>query len=155
MLGSILETRPSSGPYDHVQSSAPYSGTIGPNRKTASTQLSVSAIPTPLARGVSDASAHTPVSPRSTIPGNDARSLNRRSVDARSISIYDEPYQDVPLYGDARHVPQMYSGRDMQFASQSPTPFLSEPGMSQEEIERLEEEERRIDAAIAEAERRR
>jgi len=36
------------------------------------------------------------------------------------------------------------------------SPFLSvEPGMSDEEMRRLEEEERRIDAAIAEAERER
>tara|TARA_R110002060_G_scaffold40015_4_gene51262 strand:- start:118 stop:228 length:111 start_codon:yes stop_codon:yes gene_type:complete len=34
------------------------------------------------------------------------------------------------------------------------SPFLSEEGMTPEEVARLEEEERRIDAAIAEAERR-
>jgi len=154
MLGSILETRPSSGPYDHVQSSAPYSGPLGPHRRTLSSQLAVAPAPATLSRGPSDASIQTPVSP-STIPGNDARSLNRRSIDARSVSIYDEPYQDIPLYGDARHMPQVYNSQNLPFLSQSPTPFLSEPGMSQEEIERLEEEERRIDAAIAEAERRR
>jgi hypothetical protein len=32
-------------------------------------------------------------------------------------------------------------------------PFLTEEGMSAEDVARLEEEERRIDAAIAEAER--
>jgi hypothetical protein len=36
-----------------------------------------------------------------------------------------------------------------------PTHHLREPGMSDEEVTRLEEEERRLDEAIAEAERRR
>lgn len=36
-----------------------------------------------------------------------------------------------------------------------PTHHLREPGMSDEEVARLEEEERRLDEAIAEAERRR
>lgn len=157
MLGSILETRPSSGPYDHVQSSAPYAGPLGPHRRTASgeRQLTPAPIPTALSRGASDASARAPVSPRSTLHGNDARSLNRRSVDARSVSVYEEPYQDLPVYGETRHVPQVFNGQSLPFLSQSPTPFLSEPGMTEEEIERLEEEERRIDEAIAEAERRR
>lgn len=55
-----------------------------------------------------------------------------------------EPYHDVPRYGDARHAAQILQA-----------PFLSEPGMTDEELSRLEEEERAIDAAIAEAERRR
>ncbi|KAI9641113.1 hypothetical protein NHQ30_010543 [Ciborinia camelliae] len=45
-------------------------------------------------------------------------------------------------------VPQVYKGT-LQ------APFLSEPGMSPEEVARLEEEERRIDEAIAEAEEER
>ena len=37
----------------------------------------------------------------------------------------------------------------------APVHHLHEPGMSEEEVARLEEEERRLDEAIAEAERRR
>ncbi len=62
-----------------------------------------------------------------------------------------EEYRDVPaipIFGDARRSPQIFEGR-------VPTPFLSEEGMSAEEIARFEEEERRIDLAIAEAEERR
>jgi hypothetical protein len=40
-------------------------------------------------------------------------------------------------------------------APSGPTQHLREPGMSDEEVARLEEEERRLDEAIAEAERRR
>lgn len=54
----------------------------------------------------------------------------------------------MPTYGDTRHTPRVYE-------SASQTPFLSEPGMSEEELTRLEDEERRIDAAIAAAEGRR
>jgi hypothetical protein len=61
-----------------------------------------------------------------------------------------EEYHDVPIYGDARHTPTVYQSHPSLQA-----PFLSEEGMSEEEIARLEEEERRIDAAIAEAEERR
>lgn len=62
-----------------------------------------------------------------------------------------EEYHDVPVYGDARHVPQVFPGN----SSSLQAPFLhSEEGMTPEEVARLEEEERRIDAAIAEAERR-
>ncbi|KAH7417211.1 hypothetical protein BKA64DRAFT_293172 [Cadophora sp. MPI-SDFR-AT-0126] len=61
-----------------------------------------------------------------------------------------EQYHDVPIYGDARHVPQVFLGNAQPMQS----PFLSEEGMTPEEVARLEEEERRIDAAIAEAERR-
>lgn len=68
-----------------------------------------------------------------------------------------EQYHDVvPIYGDARHVPQVLTGnstsRGVGVGVQSP--FLSEEGMTPAEVARLEEEERRIDAAIAEAERR-
>jgi hypothetical protein len=63
----------------------------------------------------------------------------------RSLSTYSVPYSDIPTYGETRHTPQLYE-------SPSQTPFLSEPGMSAEELSRLEEEERRIDAAIAAAE---
>lgn len=55
------------------------------------------------------------------------------------------------MYGDARHIPQVYSGAA---TLQIPAPFLSEPGMTDEELTRLEDEERRIDEAILEAERR-
>lgn len=40
-------------------------------------------------------------------------------------------------------------------AASGPTHHLREPGMTDEEVARLEEEERRLDEAIAEAERRR
>ncbi|KAG9246812.1 hypothetical protein BJ878DRAFT_539893 [Calycina marina] len=149
ILPSMLNSHPSLGPYDHVSSSAPYQGTLGPHRKTNSAQLSVTpATPqsSTLQHGASDASALsecTPVSPNTI----GAWSLGRRSVDARSLSMYEEPYSDMPGYGECRYVPQVYN--------HSPTPYLNEPGMTEEDIHRLEEEERRIDAAIAEAERRR
>jgi hypothetical protein len=60
-----------------------------------------------------------------------------------------EEYHDVPIYGDARHTPTVYESHPSLLQA----PFLSEEGMSAEEIARLEEEERRIDAAIEEAER--
>ncbi len=56
----------------------------------------------------------------------------------------------MPVYGDARHSPRVYNGEGGVQA-----PFLGEEGLSAEEVARLEEEERRIDAAIAEAEQRR
>lgn len=59
---------------------------------------------------------------------------------------HDDP---SPVYGDARHVAQVY-----QAPTQVQAPFLSEPGMTDEELTRLEDEERQIDAAILEAERR-
>jgi hypothetical protein len=79
-----------------------------------------------VSRGVSDASG--PISPRSA-----------RTRDGEDF----EEYHDEPIYGDARHVPQVYEG-----ALQAP--FLSTRGMTAEELE----EERRIDLAIAEAEGR-
>lgn len=143
MLGSILETRPSSGPYDHLSTSAPYNGPVGPGRlsplpqqtllpqrhPTSATVNTMHTEVSNISRGLSDASG--PMSPRSTVRGD-----------------FEEPYHDVPIYGDARHIPQVYQG-NMQ------APFLSEPGMTDEELTRLEEEERRIDAAILEAEGRR
>jgi hypothetical protein len=132
ILGSILETRPSSGPYDHLSSSAPYTGPAGNVRR----QPTVGTMNTSLSRAISNVSG--PVSPRSTA----------RGAEAEFEEPYHQPYQDVPVYGETRHTPQLYQG-----ALQAP--FLSEPGMSDEELSRLEEEERRIDAAIAEAEGRR
>ena len=55
----------------------------------------------------------------------------------------------MPIYGDARHTPTLYESSP----SFMQTPFLHDAeGMSEAEIARLEEEERRIDAAIAAAE---
>ena len=82
-----------------------------------------------VSRGISDASA--PLSPRS-------------GTTRRGGGEDFEEYHDEPVYGDARHVPQIYEG------SSSQAPFLSSRGMTAEELE----EERRIDLAIAEAERR-
>lgn len=64
------------------------------------------------------------------------------------------------VYGDARHVPQVFSAHNDGSARNGGSvvgrgvPFLGEEteGMSPEDLARLEEEERRIDAAIAEAE---
>jgi hypothetical protein len=81
-------------------------------------------------------------------------------VSPRSVSIpastpsedFDE-YHDTPMpvYGDARHSPRVYNSEERGVGVKAP--FLSEEGMTPEEVARLEEEERRIDAAIAEAER--
>ncbi|RFU35233.1 hypothetical protein B7463_g1119, partial [Scytalidium lignicola] len=64
---------------------------------------------------------------------------------------FNEPFHDhhTPVYGDARHTPvtQVSSSREAVAV------LLSEPGMTDEDFARLEEEERRIDAAIAAAER--
>lgn len=143
MLGSILETRPSLSPFSHLSTSAPYNGPVGPGRlsplpqqslipqrhPTSATVNTMHTEVSNISRGLSDASG--PMSSRSTVRGD-----------------FEEPYHDVPIYGDARHVPQIYQGT-LQ------APFLSEPGMTDEELTRLEEEERRIDAAILEAEGRR
>jgi len=131
-------------PYDPIPS-APYTGTIGtsnnnknniPRRKpTAATMASA------VSRGLSTASSVSagPISPRSAHTG---------SGTTPSGSEEFETYRDVPVYGDARHVPQVVNATRI--------PFLGEEtqGMSPEEVARLEEEERRIDLAIAEAERR-
>jgi hypothetical protein len=76
------------------------------------------------------------------------RSAHTGSGTTPSGSEEFETYHDVPVYGDARHVPQVFNA--------TRTPILGEEteGMSPEEVARLEEEERRIDLAIAEAERR-
>ena len=75
---------------------------------------------------------------------------------------------ETPRYGDARHTPTFHTGVDgavsvVQHGGVSSSPdtttgvgsylHTSEPGMSQEEMARLEDEERRIDEAIAAAER--
>lgn len=134
--------------YDSLNASAPYSGLAAapPKRKQASPPPPVtqhvqppsqhllsrelSDASGPLMRGLSDASG--PISPRSTV---------------RSEGREFEEYHDVPIYGDARHTPTVYQSHPSLQA-----PFLSEEGMSAEEIARLEDEERRIDAAIAAAE---
>jgi hypothetical protein len=119
--------------YDSLNASAPYSGAaaVPPRRRDPPAPIASNNRVSMLSRGVSNATT-IPVSPRTMQDGEDNE--------------FEEPYHDEPIYGDARHVPQVYQGS-------LPAPFLSEPGMSEAEIMRLEEEERRIDAAIAEAER--
>ncbi|PVH88291.1 hypothetical protein DL98DRAFT_565951 [Cadophora sp. DSE1049] len=110
--------------------SAPYAGAAAaiPRRKpTAATMAST------VSRGLSTTSGTSSSGARSPRSGEGF-----------------EQYHDVPIYGDARHVPQVFPGHTRSMQS----PFLSEEGMTPEEVARLEEEERRIDAAIAEAERR-
>ncbi|KAH8657421.1 hypothetical protein BGZ60DRAFT_130638 [Tricladium varicosporioides] len=156
--------RPGSGgrhsalsPYEQIPSQ-PYSGTAAaiPRRKAATGIQSntqsrgLDSIPAsePLSgsglvsRGVSNASTNI-ISPRS--PGAPS------SSDPSDRSHEFEEYHDVPVYGDARHVPQVFNG-GLQ------APFLADgsgDSLSSAEAARLaeEEEERRIDAAIAEAER--
>jgi hypothetical protein len=142
MLPSILESRPSSGPYEHLEASAPYNGPAG-KRSTLQAHNELS-------RGLNDASLGGLISPRSTRTQARERERERDIDETSNYGDVPEPYSDVPIYGDARHVPQvsMYQGGVQ-------APFLHEPGMTDEELSRLEEEERRIDAAIAEAERRR
>lgn len=141
----IAGTRPSSEPYDHLSASAPYNGPVGPGRLSPLPQGSLVPQRNPtsatfhtthtdvsdMSRGLSNASG--PISPRSTVRGE---------------GDFEDPYHDVPIYRDARHIPQVYQGNPQ-------APLLSEPGMTDEELTRLEEEERRIDAAILEAEGRR
>jgi hypothetical protein len=172
---SFLETRPSSGPFDHLELSEPYSGPAAPMQRsrppssavpgargpsntnsTLSTSNSTSALLPPssitgLIAAAATATANSPTPPQS--PDSPVVADHMSTISAplsprstlRSVSTYSVPYTDVPSYGEARHTPQLYE-------SPSQTPFLSEPGMSAEELSRLEEEERRIDEAIAEAE---
>jgi hypothetical protein len=117
---------------------------------------------------------HSAVQPYDSVPAapytGDAASVPRRKptnasaisrvsgpASPRSLTVSTPPdeyeeYRDqpMPVYGDARHSPRVYSTEERQGVK---APFLSEEGMSAEEVARLEEEERRIDAAIAEAER--
>lgn len=130
------ETRHSAvAPYVPLPS-LPYSGTATtiPRRKPTSAALAST-----VSRNISSASALSsgPISPRSqTTPRSDKFS----------------PYHDVPIYGDARHSPQVFTSGERAIGGAS-SPFVTEE-MSAEEAARLEEEERRIDAAIAEAESR-
>jgi hypothetical protein len=125
-------------PYEPLPS-APYSGAAAtapseiPRRKPTTAMMAST-----VSRGISNASTGSVLSPRSATTTSGAAGHEF------------EEYHDVPIYGDARHVPQMntFSG-----ASHSQAPFLGEEGMTAEEAARLEEEERRIDAAIEAAER--
>ncbi|KAE8447481.1 hypothetical protein EG329_010754 [Mollisiaceae sp. DMI_Dod_QoI] len=163
-LDTPLETSPSTSlpiqrhsalsPYEPVPS-APYNGPVGaaavPRRKPTATKM----INT-VSRGLSTNSRSTagPISPRSI----SATAVSARSEETPSPPEAFEAYHDVPIYGDARHVPQVFSGVDRGergVVGGSASPFLEETeGMSPEEVARLEEEERRIDAAIAAAEGR-
>jgi hypothetical protein len=133
-----LETRHTTvSPYVPLPS-LPYSGTAAtiPRRKPTSATLAST-----VSRNLSNSSAisSNPISPRSQ---------TSRTQGSDEFS----PYHDVPIYGDARHVPQVFSGSERALGGAS-SPFVTEE-MTAEEVARLEEEERRIDAAIAEAERR-
>ncbi|KAG4028484.1 hypothetical protein MFRU_021g00740 [Monilinia fructicola] len=88
-----------------------------------------------------------------------SREISRERIGERIM--FEEPYTDdidEAGYGAVNEgrnesrmtleVPKVYKGT-LQ------APFLSEPGMSPEEVARLEEEERRIDEAIAEADEER
>ncbi|KAF7958927.1 hypothetical protein EAE96_002453 [Botrytis aclada] len=138
---------------------------ISPRRSQAANTLRSDAI---VSRAVSIASGISrPVSPVNSSAGNNIAGLSRENSRERigERSIFDQdPYTDnigagassgtVGMNGDRNgsrtnlDVPKVYKG-----ALQ--VPFLSEPGMSAEEVARLEEEERRIDEAIAEAEEER
>jgi len=156
MFGSMMgdSTRPES--YDHLSASAPYNGPAGPGGVARSSPRST---PTPIPiQRTNPIPQRTPtVATQTTVNTNISRGFSdatnrtreRGYSDATSRGgVFSEPYSDVPIYGETRHSPQVYQGT-LQ------APFLSEPGMTDEELVRLEEEERRIDAAIAEAERRR
>jgi hypothetical protein len=128
---SLYEPLPSA-PYSGVAATAP---SAIPRRKPTT-----AAMASAVSRGLSSASNGSGLSPRSVTTTNGTPSHEF------------EEYHDVPIYGDARHVPQLntFSG-----ALHSQAPFLGEESMTAEEAARLEEEERRIDAAIEAAERER
>ncbi|KAM3086666.1 hypothetical protein ACMFMG_000792 [Clarireedia jacksonii] len=115
---------------------------ISPRRSQAATTISRDAS-VAVSRAVSDAS-------QVSRPGSRELGIGERSL------FDQEPYTDDVSHSGAGgssssgnlNVPKVYKG-----ALQAP--FLSEPGMSAEEVARLEEEERRIDEAIAEAEEER
>jgi hypothetical protein len=159
---SFLETRPSSGPFDHLERSEPYFGPAGPMVRsrppstavpgastTASTSTALAAGALGASAGAAGAAAVAAAkrvsSTAESLMVPDHMSEAPSPHTERSLSTYSVPYSDIPTYGETRHTPQLYE-------SPSQTPFLSEPGMSAEELSRLEEEERRIDAAIAAAE---
>lgn len=160
----VLPTNPRHS-YDSVNAFAPYSGSAAavpkprprppshppaspsiaqqthshPQSEPQTLSLLTHIIPTgslALTRGISDASG--PISPRSTI---------------RSEEEDFETYHDVePIYGDARHTPTLFQTSISSSSLPQPytqMPFLSEEGLSAEEVARLMEEERRIDEAIA------
>ncbi|TAQ90516.1 hypothetical protein B7494_g1166 [Chlorociboria aeruginascens] len=91
--------------------------------------------------------SRNPSSASAAISARTTNSRTSRGLERVSDDGSEEPYSDVPIYGDARHSPQVFPAGG--------STFLSEPGMSQEELARLEDEERRIDEAIAAAERAR
>lgn len=74
---------------------------------------------------------------------------------------YGSGYDDseLPIKESQPHMLPPAAGAAIQRkpvgTASGPTHHLREPGMSDEEVARLEEEERRLDEAIAEAERRR
>ncbi|KAL2072493.1 hypothetical protein VTL71DRAFT_11836 [Oculimacula yallundae] len=123
-------------PYSPLPS-LPYTGaaaTIPRRKPTAATMAST------VSRGLSTTSETTSSGARSPRSGDDS---------------FEQYHDVVPIYGDARHVPQVFVGSSGTEAARGvQSPFLEEEGMTPEEVARLEEEERRIDAAIAEAERR-
>lgn len=125
-------------PYDSTPS-APYSGPAASPPRRKPTPATVASAVSRLSRNISSSNANPPSSPHN---------INSPSSAYESYHDNDTSSEDAqPRYGDARHSPQIFSGT-LQ------APFLSEPGMSAEEVARLDEEERRIDAAIAAAEAR-
>jgi hypothetical protein len=144
------ETRHVVAPYVPLPS-LPYSGNAASAPRRNPTNATVAST---VSRNISAASALSsgPISPRS------------QTTPTEEFS----PYHDVPIYGDARHSPQIFQGHGHSHKNSTgsvgiggggeralgtSSPFVTDE-MTPEEIARLEEEERRIDAAIAEAERR-
>jgi hypothetical protein len=76
---------------------------------------------------------------------------------------YGSGYEDSasPVQDSQAHIPPVAAAgaviprKPVGVVGGGPTHHLREPGMSDEEVARLEEEERRLDEAIAEAERKR
>ena len=141
-------------PYEALPS-APYNGSISPRRKPAPSSPTHAAFPLP-PRSSSPQNNHPQSqnpNPNTTSPPHSSSST---SSSPPTLALNFEAYHDIPLYGDARHVPQVFtnsiSERERERGIESP--FLREEmeGMTPEEVARLEEEERRIDAAIAAAE---
>ena len=144
--------------YDSISASAPYAGRaaavpnpIGHSSQNSQSQdqphpphhlslFSHSNYSTSRASGLSDTSG-----PLTRGFSNASPPLSPRTVSTvRSDREDFESYHDMPIYGDARRTPTVYDTH--------PSLVQVEEGMSAEEIARLEEEERRIDAAIAAAE---
>ncbi|RDL36696.1 uncharacterized protein BP5553_06048 [Venustampulla echinocandica] len=149
---------PSLSPYETAPS-RPYSGSAAAiPRRSPTTNVFSDAVTGASAAAVGVAAAPTTTVSREVSNASSAIISPRSTAASPTGNPHFEEYHDVPVYGDARHSPQVHAGASGSQQAQ----HLSESGdhsnystLSADEAARLreEEEERKIDAAIAEADR--